>query len=300
MIKRFYVALSGGMDSVVLLHQLANNPAYQNKLEAIHVNHALSPHANDWEAFCAQLCQSWNIPFLAFQITVKPEVGESLEAVARTQRYAIFKGLLQADEALLTAHHQDDQAETVLLQLIRGAGVKGLSAMPAEKSLGQGVLMRPLLKKSHEDILQYALEHNLKWIEDESNQNCDFSRNFLRHKIIPLLKERWPSVAKTLSRSAEHCAEADELFNEIAKLDYKTCALPENRLSITALKTLSFPRQKQVLRHWIASAGHHYPSTQFIQTLLDDVVNAASDAHPVLHLKTLNVRRSKNELYLTA
>ena len=148
MINRFYVALSGGMDSVVLLHQFANNPVYQHTLEAIHVNHGLSPNAKDWENFCAELCESWNIPFRAVQITVEPEVGESLEAVARTRRYAVFKELLQADEALLTGHHQDDQAETVLLQLIRGAGVKGLSAMPVEKSLGQGMLMRPLLKKS--------------------------------------------------------------------------------------------------------------------------------------------------------
>lgn len=203
-ICRLIVGYSGGLDSHVLLHGLAMHRPYwlTQKLEAIYVDHGLQTASAVWGEHCAEVCRDLNMPFRVLKIDARPVPGESPEAAARRARYAALAAELGFDSALLTAHHRDDQAETLLLQLLRGAGPYGLAAMPAVSRLGQGRLLRPFLEVDRAELLAYAGKHGLRWIEDASNTDTGFDRNYLRHRVLPLLRERWPAVNRTLSRSA--------------------------------------------------------------------------------------------------
>jgi tRNA(Ile)-lysidine synthase len=213
------------------------------QLRAVHINHGLNPCAAKWSEECERCCRDLNIDSQQKSIHVKQALGESPEEAARLGRYTVFAELLAENDFLLTAHHQDDQAETLLLQLFRGAGPKGLAAMPSIKSFAAGFHARPLLDFTRHDLKQYAKEHSLQWIEDESNGNTDFTRNFLRHKVMPLLKTRWPTVTKTLSRVAKHCADASKIIEEAALQDLKENALlrPPPISSVTKLSELEMP-----------------------------------------------------------
>jgi tRNA(Ile)-lysidine synthase len=299
--SRLILAYSGGLDSHVLLHQLANNPNTRSKLHTVHIHHGLSPNADSWQAHCASVCKALSIPFTAIKINIDAQKGDSLEAVARKKRYAELAKFVSEDIALLTAHHQDDQAETLLLQLLRGAGVKGLAAMPEEKKIGKGVLLRPLLGATRADLLAYAQDHSLEWIEDESNQHLGFNRNFLRKTIVPLLQKRWPSLSSTLARSSRHCAEASELLNEIAELDWQLCQGKEkNRMNILALQTLSLIRQKNVLRYWVQKNQLLAPNDIHIQKIITEVMGAGVNATPLLSWSNVTIRRFKDELYVVS
>ena len=195
--KVLWVAYSGGCDSHVLLHSLAAlRSELSAEIKAIHINHGLSPLANEWEEHCRQICTGLSIPYLAISVNAKAK-GISPEEAARHARYTEWEALLNKDEVMLLAHHKDDQAETVLIQLMRGSGVKGLAAMPAKQKFSLGLLCRPLLGFLREEIVSYAVEHNLNWIDDPSNFDTDFDRNFLRQDVIPLLERRWPALKKT-------------------------------------------------------------------------------------------------------
>ncbi len=178
---------------------------------ALYVDHGLQAAATAWGEHCAHVCRALNVPFRVLRIDARPAPGESPEAAARRARYAALAAELSPDSALLTAHHRDDQAETLLLQLLRGAGPHGLAAMPAVSRLGQGWLLRPLLNVDRAELLAYARAHDLQWIEDASNQDTGFDRNYLRHRVLPLLRERWPAMNRTLARSARRCAETASL-----------------------------------------------------------------------------------------
>jgi tRNA(Ile)-lysidine synthase len=204
----FLVGLSGGLDSIVLLHLLDKIRDQNNvslNFSAIHIHHGLSPHGDEWSEFCKSLCTRLNIHLDILKVNARNQSKESPEAAARKARYQAIRSFMDEHTILLTGHHQDDQAETLLVQLLRGAGIKGLASMPVVKSFGKGLLIRPMLFCSRTSILEYAKEHQLRWIEDESNLNLKFDRNFIRHKVMPLLKSRWPSAAKTLARAAENC-----------------------------------------------------------------------------------------------
>ena len=188
-------------------------------LAAIYVDHGLQAASAGWGKHCARSCRDLDVPFRVLKINARPAPGESPEAAARRARYAALAVELEPDAALLTAHHRDDQAETLLLQLLRGAGPHGLAAMPAAARLGQGWLLRPLLDLDRADLLAYAHEHGLRWIEDASNADTGFDRNYLRHRILPLLRERWPAANRTLARSARWCAETADWLDAEAAAD---------------------------------------------------------------------------------
>ena len=298
-IKSMTVALSGGMDSVVLLHLLY---AMQKKhgfiLEACHVHHGLSKNADKWVQFCEKLCKKLSIPLEVHYIKLPQKKSLGIEGEARHLRY---EKLLQAKSDLVVlAHHEDDQAETFLLQLIRGAGVKGLSSMAhfdAEKKL-----WRPLLNSTRIDIESYAKQQKLKWVEDESNQNNDFDRNFIRLKVLPILKNRFDHIIKVISRSSAHLAETQILLDDLAKKDLKNCfksTIYIHKLKVETLNKLSQPRAKNALRFWLEKNDQLMPSKNLLDELLRQVLYAKKDATLKIELsQSHEIRRYKNEIYM--
>jgi tRNA(Ile)-lysidine synthase len=318
----FWVAYSGGLDSHVLLHaltQLHKNKSFPGgvKLRAIHIHHGLHPEADSWAMHCQQVCSVLGVSSEVSRVRVRTGTRESVEANARTARYEAITQLIAPNDVVLTAQHADDQAETLLLQLLRGAGVAGLAAMPPVSRLGQGWLVRPLLAYTRSQLYDYARQANLQWIEDSSNVDTRFDRNFLRHEIIPLLLQRWPSLSNTLSRAARHQAEADELVQTLAAEDLRCVhnevnpSFLERRgffdkensfqrvgpLFIPALSRLSLARQRNVLRFWIKHLGLPLPSTVQLQHILSDMLTAREDRQPMVHWHGGEVRRYRNQLF---
>lgn len=255
----WHIAFSGGLDSTVLLHLLASlaNTETLPPLSAVHVHHGLQAAADAWPAHCQSICDNLGVPLSVKRVQVQP--GASLERAAREARYRAFAEVTGAGEVVLTGQHRDDQAETLLFRLLRGAGVRGLAAMPAQRPLAGGYLVRPLLDVSREALEVYAHEHQLKWIEDPSNADSRFSRNYLRHRVLPALTERWPQAVTGLARTAEHLGEAQGLLDELALLDLQAASkasafpwlgLPS--LALAPLCELSDARQRNALRHWLA------------------------------------------------
>ena len=210
------LAYSGGLDSSVLLHQLVllRNQRPELQLRAVHIHHGLNPLADSWVAHCEQQCAQWQVPLEVVRVQIDARAG-GIEAAARTARYDAFSQLLLPDEALLTAQHLDDQSETVLLALKRGSGPAGLAAMPQQHWLGQHRHLRPLLAVSRSQLEAWAQHHQLSWIEDDSNQDPRYDRNFLRLKVLPLLNDRWPHFASAVARSAALCGEQEQLLDEL-------------------------------------------------------------------------------------
>ena len=293
--QRLFVGYSGGLDSQVLLHRLHH---LDLPITAVYINHQLSPQALNWQQHCQQFCELNAIPFIALTVDAKPAPGESPEAAAREARYAAFETLLEPGDALLLAQHQDDQAETILLQLLRGSGPKGLAAMARSSALGAGVLLRPFLDITRSELEIYAREQALTWIEDESNQSQRYDRNYLRSVVSPLLRARWPQFAKTLARSAQLCAESLELFAALAKLDLEAVWGREvGCLSLQKLKTLTPARRHNVLRYWLEQQDFEMPSQKQLQQLERDFFQAAPDAEPELCWPGVEIRRYQDDLY---
>ena len=279
------IGLSGGVDSVLLLSILTSLIVQLGfTLSALHVNHGISPNANKWEKFCLDLCSAHGIPIKIAKKKVSRLSGTSLEAVARDARYQIFRKL-KADYVIL-AQHLDDQAETLLLQMLRGAGVKGLGAMPVVRNqiseVGNQALdtgpqiLRPLLNVSRSEIEGYAQKNKLCWITDESNNDVSFDRNFLRHKIFPLLEKRFPSYRTTFLRTSRHMAEAGCLLDELAEYDRKECII-SNKLQIEELRKLSFPRARNLLRYSFAQQGVILPSAVKLEDILGQLLSSRLD-----------------------
>jgi len=298
----YYIAYSGGVDSHALLSLMAKVRETQPiRIRAIHINHQLSPNAKDWQQHCEKACRDLNIDFITESITIDTTNGASLEEAARQQRYTVFAKRLQPNDLLLTGHHQDDQAETFLLQLLRGAGVKGLSAMPVIKPFTAAKHARPLLTVSRAELLQYANENNLHWIEDESNENKKFMRNFVRHELLPLLNTRESAASQLLSRSAGHCAEAQHLLEEYVIADLQYCAgSGENTLSAKQLLTLSPARQRLVLRTWIQTSGFRVPDHRRLASILQNVLTAKWDGMPCVKWDDVELRRYNDDLFVMA
>jgi tRNA(Ile)-lysidine synthase len=295
----YWVAFSGGMDSHVLLHGLSQLPEVLDAaIGAVHVNHGLQPAADDWVRHCQQVCADLDVPFVALQADGRALRGESPEAAARAARYAVLADWLPEHDCLLTAQHQDDQAETLLLQLLRGSGVNGLAAMPRSCLLGAGRHLRPLLDVSRNELRQYALTHTLSWIEDASNADTAFDRNYLRQRLLPVLQQRWPSAAASLSRSAAHCAEAAELLEELAGRELQALLSGENTLSLSGLADLSPPGQRNVLRHWIKQLTGATPSAAVLARIFNDVIGSRNDSEPCVRWGRFEMRRFRSELFL--
>lgn len=298
--KTYWIAYSGGLDSHVLLHLCARlHPFYPIRFNAIHINHGLSPNADAWALHCATVCNDLQIHFQQKKLTIDLARGQSLEEVAREYRYAQLADLLTEGDILLTAHQQEDQAETVLLQLFRGSGPKGLAAMPMIKPFAAGFHARPLLGVSREELQQYAKKHQLTWIEDETNADPGFTRNFLRHEIFPILKKRWPSIAKTLARTAENFAEAQHLLETVAKDDLENIkGSSATQISIPSLLRLSKARQRQVLREWMSQLQFPLPSEAKLQQIQKNILHAAEDKLPHIVWGNVEIRRYQEQLYI--
>jgi len=295
-----WVGYSGGCDSHVLLHALAAiKKELQIQLRAVYVNHGLSPHAVAWGEHCLLVCDRLEVPLRILSVDATANPGQGPEASARYARYQAISGCLNPGDYLCTAHHQDDQAETLLLQLLRGAGPKGLAAMPQQSTLGRAKQTRPLLDFTREQLQTYGEQHGLKWIDDESNLDTAFDRNFLRHELMPMLQKRWPSAARTLTRSASHCAEAEQLLGELAQQDYEnTKGKTAETLTIEGLSQLSNIRLKNLLRYWIGLNGLPLPSDIKLQHVVSDVLPAAQDKAPCVTWRGAEVRRFDGMLYI--
>ncbi|MDG1166456.1 MAG: tRNA lysidine(34) synthetase TilS [Candidatus Thioglobus sp.] len=291
--KNIVIALSGGIDSVVLLHFL--NSHYPGNIRAIHINHNLSKHSKDWSLFCKELCHKQDIEFKSIDINIK--TSSNVEENARKKRYNSLKSELSKNEVLCTAHHQEDQSETFLLQLFRGSGVAGLASMPKMKSFADTFLYRPFLNISKQLIVDYATKNNLDWVEDDSNINLNFKRNLLRLEFIPKLESGFEGVIKNISRSAYHQSEALKLINDLAEIDIEKFNLVINhKIQVLPLTELPERRVANVLRYHIAQRGFLMPSNKVLTELIS-ILRAKDDAKVILKWHLYEVRRYDNELY---
>ena len=297
------IAYSGGVDSQVLLHTVATlkkNNQITNPIQACHVNHGLSANARSWVEFATTQCQQLNIELITAPVTLNLASGESIEALAREARYKALINAASKPSLILTGHHSDDQAETFLLALKRGAGVKGLSAMKEISGLAQHTLARPLLDMSRKDIVEYAEQHELNWIEDESNSDTRFDRNYIRQSILPELSNRWPSITQTINRSAKHCRQSQELLDELAVLDLKAChnVSDTNSLSIEVLSKLSVARFNNVLRYFLEQKNCLMPTTKQLEEIKQQLL-CKGDQMPEITVDNKVIRRFDGNLYLT-
>ncbi|MFJ3447757.1 tRNA lysidine(34) synthetase TilS [Pseudomonas sichuanensis] len=298
----WYIAFSGGLDSTVLLHLLAdyvrNHPA--PPLRAVHVHHGLQAVADAWPAHCKTVCDALGIELDVIRVQVAP--GASLEQAARDARYAAFEKLLAPGAVLFTGQHRDDQAETLLFRLLRGAGLRGLSAMPEVRPLGQGGLVRPMLKLSREQLQAYARSKGLAWVDDPSNTDTTFARNYLRGEVLPLLRQRWPQAEASLARSAEHLGEALGLLDELAAADLAAACgnaplpwLGLDSLDLATLAALSPARQRNALQYWLGRRTRLPDSRHWAGW--NDLRDAAADARPVWRLTDGELQRSHGRIW---
>jgi tRNA(Ile)-lysidine synthase len=297
--KNWVIGYSGGRDSHVLLHAAAK--LKKNNLSAIHVNHQINPNSKQWADHCQYTAKALGIECLVLDIHLDLKKGESLEAKARDARYEAIKAHLTSNDIFLSAHTQDDQAETLLLQLIRGSGVQGLSAMGDSKSLGFSVHYRPLLAITREEIEQASLSYGLTWITDDSNDNLRFDRNFIRHEILPLLKNRFKGVVSSLARSAKLCQEAAKAQERQAAQDFRKVACTNlDQINGVELSKLDFEHQKAVLRYWIAKNNKSYPSKAKLEDILEQINKARSDSMPAIVWGENVIRRYKQNWYIAS
>lgn len=291
------VAFSGGRDSVALLHALQSlKAAFGYALSACHVHHGLSPQANSWEAFCKRHCEEAGVALEVHHVDVPRDAQEGLEAAARACRYqALAK---TGADWLALAHHRGDQAETLLFNLLRGAGLRGAAGMPQTRPLAEGgSLIRPLLAVSRASIEAYLERNRLSWVDDESNTDSGFSRNFLRHEVLPLLSARFPAAEQKLAAAAERFSEAGRLLDELALIDLAGQP-PRFPLPVTCLIRLSEPRGRNLLRFLLARHGVQIPSEERLFEVLRQLKEAKPDRHPAAAFGKHRMGRRSGQVYL--
>lgn len=263
------IAFSGGLDSSVLLHAANELKAQRKiiKLSAAHVNHGLQPENREWQTFCESTCHNYQVTLTVKKLELAAQ-NDFSENAARVARYNFFEELMKFSGVMLFAHHQDDQAETLLFRMLRGSGIHGLAGMPSKRDLGNGCLLRPLLKFSRQQLNDYASRHKLHWVEDPSNQTDRYSRNYLRNKIIPLLEVKWPKVQSSLQHLSHVAADQVEILDEIAFEDLRDIADKLAVISVLKLSTLSLARRKNVLHYWIRKHSGASPSSTEIAQVI--------------------------------
>lgn len=298
------VAFSGGADSTALLHGLA--ALKLPRLRAVHVHHGLQAAADGWADHCTRQCAALGVALAICRVAVDQH-RQGPEAAARAARYAALRQAMQADEVLVTAHHQDDQAETLLLRLLRGSGVFGLAAMPELRRFDPGWLWRPWLDLPRARLRAYVVAHGLTHVEDAHNQDPRYARSFLRQVVMPQLQQRWPGANRALARSARLQADAVLVLRERAaddlaamQRDRPGAMLPAFQLRIADLLQLSPPRQRNLLRHWIESQGLPLPFHDGLSRLDRELFGARADAMPVLRWPGAELRRYRDTLFLLA
>lgn len=302
---RLVLGLSGGLDSVVLLEvlrRLAGPLGF--RLSCVHVNHGISTNARRWAGFCARKCKRLDIPLALHQVDLAPYRAEGLEAAARRARYQVYAQ--QEADFVVLAQHLDDQAETVLLQLLRGAGVKGGAAMPLIRVQDAGrkasgarapAILRPMLAVSRQEIEAYAKANRLRWVEDESNADIRRDRNFLRHRVLPVIGQAFPGYRATLARAARHLAEASLVLDELAQADAKL-AVSGNKLAVAKLQRIGVPRAKNLLRWLLLQQGQAAPEAERLQEGLRQLFEAGDDAAVRVVLGACELRRYAGHAYL--
>ena len=297
-VRRIWVAYSGGVDSHVLLHRCATLRSELPEIAgALHIHHGISASADQWEQHCQRVCEHLDIALTVRHVDL-PE-GEGLEDRARRARYEAMQAVLQVGDVVALAQHQDDQAETFLLQALRGGGPRGISAMPAVAPLGQGALIRPLLEYSRQSIMKYAHAQQLQWVEDDSNQDQRFDRNYLRHEIMPALQARWPSAAKTLSRTAAHTASLMRIADELLQDELKGfTGSREHTLSVKALQSVPFAKSSLLVRALCQQQGLPMPATAQLEELLQRQLGAESDRQILVTWPGGEFRRYQDDLYV--
>lgn len=291
------VAWSGGLDSTVLLHLLSCAPESSRlALRAVHVDHGLQPAAADFRRFCRRTAERWQVPLVVVKAKLSVPAGASVEAVARAARYEALARTLEPGELLITAQHADDQLETVLLALLRGAGPAGLAGMPAALAFGPTLLLRPLLTLERAELAAHAAKHRLGWQEDPTNTQLRFDRNYLRAMVLPFLRQRWPAVSRTAGRSAAHCGIAAAAGAHAARRDMEAAA-DGAALEIAVLRRWVPSRRAAVLRLWISDRGLQAPEQRHVEQI-EKLMEARRDAQPVLQLRAFAVRRRAGCLVL--
>lgn len=296
---RYVIALSGGLDSAVLAHALTVTRARHGKsLLAVHVDHQLHPESGSWNDHCRRLSERLGIEFAAETVSVDTSAGGGIEAAAREARYAALALHTGDRDWLLSAHHRDDQAETLMLNLMRGSGPAGLAGIGLLTQFAGGWLARPLIDVSRAALVAYAAEHELRWVDDPSNKDLRFDRNYLRHDVLPLLEQRWPGVVERLARSAALAAEAASLLDELAAIDLQSVGGRAARIDIAGLLTLSDARQRNLLRHAVRRAGLPAPGAARLAAVLENLLRAREDAQPLVAWRGAEARRYRGKLYL--
>ena len=291
------VAFSGGADSTALLAAVAALGRPALCVRALHVDHGLHRDSRAWSRHCRAVARELGVTLGVRAVAVERRRGESLEAAARAARYRALGAALRPGEALLTAHHEDDQLETVLLQLLRGAGVAGLAAMPAVAPFAGGRLVRPLLGVPHTQLVAWLRGRSLSWIEDDSNAQLHLDRNYLRAQVLPLIRARWPAAAVTVGRSARHAAEAQRLLDALGAADVAR-ASAGTKLSAKVLRTLPPERRRNALRFWIVAAGALPPPTSLLKELAGPLLAARPDSRPEVAWEQVRVQREADLLSL--
>ena len=298
--QQVLVGLSGGLDSTVLLTLLVDVlPADQ--ITAVHVNHGLSSEADQWQEHTKKLCENLGVGYHGKTVTVMP-TGGGVEEAARKARYQVFQDLMEQDGILLLGHHQNDQAETIVYRLMRGSGPRGLSGIPTSRSIGPGKLYRPLLSWSKQHLMDYAIERQLDFVEDQSNQEVYYDRNFLRHQVVPLLAKRWPDYLQRLNGVAKISQDTDQLCRDLAAQDICGLNLRQERagasLCIACLKLLSPVRQRNVLRHWPERYGRAALNAKAIDEIIGSVIEARPDACPKVSCNDVEFHRFRRRIYI--
>jgi tRNA(Ile)-lysidine synthase len=282
----------------VLLHLCALLPVLKDKITAVYINHGLQAVADDWQLHCEKTAKALQVQFLAIPVNATAEFGQSPEEAARNARYQAFRSLIGVNDLLLFAQHREDQLETVLLQLFRGSGLQGLSGMPSKAVFGYGFLLRPLLHESKQALVDYANSQQLQWVDDPSNFNNDYDRNFLRNTVIPQLKQRWPAMDKTVARSASHCADAQQLISAITEQQFfMVFDEASNALSISRMQALPVLEQRLVIRRWFRHLQLKMPAQAFIERIFTQVIAAQTDSNPQLLGQGYCLRRYRDKLY---
>lgn len=291
------LAFSGGVDSRVMLDLLARYRNEKNiRCLAVHVHHGLSKNADRWLSQCQSWAEQMNVEFVAESVQLSSE-GKSLEECAREARYQALRRHVNEHDLLLTGQHSDDQIETFLLALKRGSGPKGLSGMAEAMPFGNATIVRPLLKISRTTIEEYARNHDLEWVEDESNKDSRFDRNFIRHHISPLLTGRWPHFAQAVNRSAELCSEQEALIEELLQDKLNAALSHDGSLDIEAVGLTSELSRARLLRMWLAGHNVRMPSREHLSKIWREVALAKQDANPILNLPDVQIRRYAGKLY---